>query len=75
MGIINHGILGGFRKKVGPVVGTHWRSLAVIKALPRVGGKARSTLQLDQQLKFGMVSRFLSRISPLVDIGFHEQGR
>jgi hypothetical protein len=70
MGLIKQGILGGFRKKTGAVVGAYWRSLDVIRALPRNSGKAPTQLQLDQQIKFGLVTAFLSDISELIDVGF-----
>lgn len=74
MGLIKQGILGGFRKKTGTVVGAFWRSLDVIRALPRSSGKAPTQLQLEQQQKFGLVTAFLSNISELVDAGFKSSG-
>lgn len=32
MGIINHGILGGFSGKVEPIVGLHWKSNCHIRS-------------------------------------------
>lgn len=74
MGLIKQGILGGFRKKTGTVVGAFWRSLDVIRALPRSSGKAPTQLQLEQQQKFGLVTGFLSNISELIDAGFKSSG-
>lgn len=71
MGIIRQGILGGFRNKTGSIVGAYWRTLDVIRALPRISGKAPSQAQKDQQFKFGLVTGFLSKISSLIDIGFY----
>ena len=70
MGLIKQGILGGFRKKTGTVVGAYWRKLDVIRALPRNSGKGATQLQINQQLKFGLVTSFLSNISGLIDVGF-----
>ena len=70
MGLIKQGILGGFRKKTGTVVGAYWRTLDVIRALPKSSGKAPTQLQLNQQQKFGLVTSFLSNISALIDVGF-----
>lgn len=70
MGVIKQGILGGFRKKTGTVVGAYWRRLDVIRALPRNTGKAATQAQINQQLKFGLVTAFLSNISGLIDVGF-----
>lgn len=74
MGLIKQGILGGFRKKTGTVVGAFWRKLDVIRALPRSNGKAPTQLQLNQQIKFGLVTSFLSNISSLIDDGFKNSG-
>lgn len=70
MGLIKQGILGGFRKKTGTVVGAYWRRLDVIRALPRNSGKAATQGQINQQVKFGLVTGFLSNISSLIDVGF-----
>ncbi|RYF26684.1 MAG: hypothetical protein EOO42_00930 [Flavobacteriales bacterium] len=70
MGLIKQGILGGFRKKTGTVVGAYWRRLDVIRALPRNSGKAPTQKQINQQIKFGLVTAFLSNISGLIDVGF-----
>lgn len=70
MGLIRQGILGGFRKKTGTVVGAFWRKLDVIRALPRSSGKAPTQAQLNQQMKFGLVTGFLSNMSSLLDEGF-----
>lgn len=70
MGIIRQGILGGFRKKTGSVVGAYWRTLDVIRSLPRVSGKPATPLQKDQQAKFGLVTSWLSWIGPLIDTGY-----
>ncbi|RYZ65878.1 MAG: hypothetical protein EOP05_19965, partial [Proteobacteria bacterium] len=74
MGIIKQGVLGGFRKKTGSVVGAYWRRLDVIRALPRNSGKKPTQAQADHRLKFGLVTGFLSWISELIDIGFKGLG-
>ncbi|WP_053058493.1 DUF6266 family protein [Pedobacter sp. BMA] len=74
MGLIKQGILGGFRKKTGTVVGAYWRSLDVIRGLPRSSGKAPTQKQLMQQAKFGLVTGFLSNFSALIDRGFGASG-
>jgi len=70
MGIIRGGILGGFRKKAGAVIGSYWRSLDVIKGLPRISGKAATAAQLDQRAKFGLGTNFLSYVKDLIEIGY-----
>lgn len=70
MGIIRKGILGGFSKKTGPLVGAIYRNQNVIKSVPLKSTKAPTQPQLDQRMKFGMVSSFLTSISELIEIGF-----
>jgi hypothetical protein len=70
MGLIKQGILGGFRKKTGSVIGAYWRKLDVIRALPRSSGKPATQQQIEQKLKFAVVTSFLSKASGLIDVGF-----
>lgn len=70
MGIIRQGILGGFRKKTGNVVGASWRTLDVIRGLPKNSGKAPTKLQKDQRTKFALITSFLSNIGDLVEVGY-----
>ena len=42
MGKIKQGILGGFRGKVGTVVGSYWNGIFYMKALPQSYKKGRS---------------------------------
>lgn len=74
MGLIEQGILGGFRKKTGTVIGSYWRRLDVIRALPRKSGKAPTQSQVEQQQKFGLVTAFLGNFSELIDVGFKSTG-
>jgi len=75
MGLLRQGILGGFRKKTGSVVGAYWRTLDVIRGLPRSSGKAPTQAQKDQQLKFGLTTGFLSWISDLVFTGYKSMSK
>jgi len=70
MGIIKWGVLGGFRNKTGAVVGSYWRTLDIIKGLPRLSGKAPTEAQRDQRAKFKLVTSFLSWFSSMVKIGY-----
>lgn len=72
MGIIRGGVLGGFRNKTGAVIGSYWRTLDVIKGLPRISGKKATQAQLDQRAKFGLVTSFLGWIGDLIDVGYKE---
>lgn len=70
MGIIENGILGGFRNKTGAVIGSYWRSLDIIKGLPRISGKAPTQSQLDQRAKFILVNQFIQSFQTLIDVGY-----
>lgn len=70
MGIIRQGVLGGFRNKTGAVVGSYWRTLDVIKGMPRNTGKAPSLKQKNQQLQFALITSFLSWFGNLINVGF-----
>ena len=70
MGLIDRGILGGFRKKTGTVVGAFWRTLETIRAMPRLSGKPQAQSIINQQIKFALITNFLSYISDLVQTGY-----
>jgi hypothetical protein len=53
MGTYNKGILGAFSGKVGPVVGASWRGKEVMRSLPKKSGRAATSTQLLQRLKYG----------------------
>ena len=48
MGKIKQGILGGFRGKVGTVVGSYWNGIFYMKALPQSTKKGRSGSKMQQ---------------------------
>lgn len=52
MGIIKRGILGGFSKSVGPVVGSSWKGIAVMKAKPLSVANPKTAAQQAQRNKF-----------------------
>lgn len=52
MGVIKRGILGGFSGKVGSVVGSSWKGIAVIKSLPLSVANPRTAGQVSQRTKF-----------------------
>lgn len=52
MGIIKRGILGGFSKSVGPVVGSSWKGIAVMKAKPLSVANPNTAGQQAQRGKF-----------------------
>ncbi len=62
MAVLNQGILGGGRNKVGPVVMTSWKGRAVIKSMPLSVANPRTTPQVNQRNKFKSASQFASLI-------------
>lgn len=62
MGIIKRGILGGFSNKVANVVGSSWKGIAVIKALPLSVANPNTAAQQGQRGKFGQCVDFASSI-------------
>lgn len=71
MGIITKGILGGFSGTVGTVVGSTWRGIEYMRSRPIFSKNRQFTpAQLDQQLKFGLVTRFTQTISDLLNLTY-----
>ena len=75
MGIIKGGILGGFSNKTGAVIGAYWRTLNVMRGLPRKSSKAATQLQLDQQTKFKLIITMLTKAQGLINRGYNSSGR
>jgi len=72
MAIIKRGILGGFSNKIGNIVGSSWKGIAVMKSLPLSVANPRTAAQVNQRNKFAAVvaiaSTMLSEIvKPLWD--------
>lgn len=72
MGVIKQGILGGFSGKVANVVGSSWKGIAVIKALPLSVANPRTAAQTTNRDQFTQVVAFaiailVSTVKPLLD--------
>jgi hypothetical protein len=72
MGIQLKGPFGGFSGKTGPLIGAIARGRSIITSLHTPSNKPPTKKQIDQRLKFGMVTSLLGYISDLIDIGFQE---
>lgn len=70
MGILRNGILGGFEKRTGAVVGRVYKCKNVVSAQPHRTVQVLTELQRKQRLSFTLVSRFLSSFIGLIRIGF-----
>jgi len=75
MGKIRKGILGGFSGKVGNVVGAYWKGIAYMRSLSGSKPSSKSVKQMQQQIKFALMSQFLGRILGFVKLGFHDQAK
>ena len=74
MARISKGILGGFSGTVGPVVGSSWKGIAVMKSRPVYKRVVVATPdQLQQRGLFGTLSQVVIRLLSVVNIGFRAQ--
>lgn len=72
MGTIKQGILGGFSGKVAGVVGSSWKGIAVMKALPLSVANPKTAGQVAQRTKFAAAvalgsSWLAANVKPLWD--------
>ncbi len=70
MGKINQGILGGFRGKVGNVVGGNWKGIDYMRVKPANVANPKTEGQVDQRSKFSTVLHFLQPIKDFIKIGY-----
>ena len=70
MAKLAQGILGGFRGKVGTVVGSFWKGVATIRAYVPNVTQPNSLAQLEQQAKFSAVINFLKPLTVFLRVGF-----
>ena len=72
MAIIKQGILGGFKKKIGSVVGSSWKGVATMRSLPLSVANPRTAAQVENRDRFKACAEFASLIlasiiKPLMD--------
>ncbi|HMI01776.1 MAG TPA: DUF6266 family protein [Pedobacter sp.] len=70
MGILNGGLFGAFEKRTGPLVGRVVRKRNVISVVQHKSLLPRVQLQLEQQMKFRLLSVFLAALKELIAVGF-----
>lgn len=58
--VIKQGILGAFSGKVGGVVGTSWKGIAVMKSLPPSVSNPKTAGQIEQRSRMSAVTSFAS---------------
>jgi hypothetical protein len=72
MGTIQNGILGGFSGSVGPVVGSSWKDIQVIRSRPPLRRRKSTPDQLSQMKKMELVSRFMAPVTDLLNKVYHQ---
>ena len=63
MGKIKQGILGGFKGKVGTVIGSSWNGIAYMKGLPQSVKNPRTDAQVQQRNFFKELQGLVSQLS------------
>ncbi len=63
MGKINQGILGGFKGKVGTVIGASWNGIAYMKGLPQSQKDPKTAAQMAQRSYFTEIQRLVSQLT------------
>ena len=63
MGKIKQGILGGFKGKVGTVIGSSWNGIAYMKGLPQSVKNSKSAAQMVQRDFFKEVQQIASQLT------------
>lgn len=66
MAVIKQGILGAFSGKVGSVVGSSWKGIAIMKALPASVANPRTAKQVIQRGKMSSAVKFAKAVLPEV---------
>ena len=62
MATINRGILGGFRGKIGNVIGSSWKGIDSMRSMPISVANPRTNKQVNNRDRFGSISKLLSSI-------------
>ncbi len=71
MGKLNIGILGGFSGSVGTVVGViKQNGDDVIRAKTKIRRVSNTEAQVNQRIKFGLVTQFMQPVNSIIPIGF-----
>ena len=67
----SNGINGGFRGKVGPVVGYMWRGQWCTRAMPRFYHDAQTEAQMEHRSLFKATVAYAGRVKGVLRTGFH----
>lgn len=63
MGIIKQGILGGFQKKVGAVIGSNWKGIATMRSRPISVANPRTGKQVAVRSEFTTLVKMTSKLN------------
>ena len=67
----HNGLLNSFSGKIGPIVGTTWNGMQVMRSKPRINSNATlSEAQLAQKARFALGMRFVQAMGGLVNISY-----
>lgn len=67
----HNGLLNSFSGKIGPIVGTTWNGMPVMRSKPRIKSNATlSEAQLAQKARFALGMRFVQAMGGLVNISY-----
>src|SRR5665213_973702 len=70
MATFEKGILGGFSGTVGTVVGGNWKGIDFMRSKSKKRNFVPTQKQLEQQLKFALIMRFVQPMSALLEVTF-----
>jgi len=70
MARFKNGALGGFKGRVGNIVGSKWKGQSIMRARPDGVSNPRTDLQQNTRMRFALMGHFLSTQRALVRIGF-----
>lgn len=73
MGKLSRGFLGGFQGQLGTAYGCFWRLMDLIKAMPRKSNKPPTPKQLNVQLRWALITDFLSWLAPVIKVGYQNK--
>ena len=73
MATVNDGFIGGFRGRMGNVVGYVWRGKYCVRSLPGEFHDAKTPMQMEQRSLFRQTIRFASRARKVLLAGLHTQ--
>lgn len=75
MGTFNQGILGGFRGKVGNVVGFYWKGQAVMRGLAGSVSNPRTTPQQRNRARFAVAGSIVKSFANVIQVSYNEYYR